>query len=925
MSGFIAQGLRRHFARAGLLFGIALALAAMMSPQSALGVTIYDNNFPATSWTTYVHTNAPFSTCNTYQNLLAITGLPPGTGLLPGVTSFGQDTAVGPNQVSGNYNFGVQVTGTQIPATAFAPPPIQLLPIDPLGPEPPGTASPTSPATGHLGTYFESTIDVPGGTANAANSCMPPNQGSLTNKGNITYGVYIYGPSDIASVTSGAQSSQYIYLPAGAQITSIDFSIDYSCPPGFGIQGPTAGVFDCPWEWGQQFGAALRQNGQNYIAGSGANAKWAPYSAHWHVNTGVGLPDNLYYWRTFSISTLTSGTTLTATDFNNLQPSDPNFGNPYTLYSHPDFSCTGGPIQFGFFTYGNDLTGGYDNWSVTIHTQACPSQTASLTVSKDVIYPPNNPLPSTQFPMTVSCTDPTTGAAVPGSPFNPSPTGNGPNVVIPNLPVGSVCTFTETPLPPPPAPPSGCTWLAPVYNPANASGTAGVVTIAGGVMNYAGVTNQYTCVSQVGKLNIQKSVVTNGLITTGVPWPFNVTYNCTNGGPSGVAAIASPGTPGWTSGNITTSTINPTLCTVNEPTPASITGVSACQGGSASWTTAYSVPNVQTAGIAIPAGATAVVTVTNTLQCDQGYLKICKVVSNQTWHPAMVTLPSTYPINLKCSNNSSWYPTLWLAAGPGNCSTNFPPATIPGTPPSPAGIQCFVQEDGSFPWNPSPPVPSNGGPFSPILTTACGDNVGGAWTKGWAYWTTTFANNPAIIPVNNPPPNPALVGTITVTNTLQCYQKSTLRVTKQVTPPQTWPNGTTFTLNAHCTINGGTTVVYNSPSPDPSSPPISNSSTTWQITGLPVGASCVITEATATPASFVAGFSGKICTWSLAAPSSPVTIGSGLNTVPMNNSYSCTYPTPSAHQPGTPPPSPQAGCPDGQELRHGVLRAAVWG
>src|ERR1700680_738873 len=53
MSGFFAHGLRRLFTRVGFLFGIALALVAMMSPQQAQATTttISDANFLGSDWT----------------------------------------------------------------------------------------------------------------------------------------------------------------------------------------------------------------------------------------------------------------------------------------------------------------------------------------------------------------------------------------------------------------------------------------------------------------------------------------------------------------------------------------------------------------------------------------------------------------------------------------------------------------------------------------------------------------------------------------------------------------------------------------------------------------------------------------------------------------------------------------------------------
>lgn len=53
---------------------------------------------------------------------------------------------------------------------------------------------------------------------------------------------------------------------------------------------------------------------------------------------------------------------------------------------HPDFSASGSPIRFGFCTQTNntDLWGsratGFDNWSVTIHTETVPEPSSLLTL-----------------------------------------------------------------------------------------------------------------------------------------------------------------------------------------------------------------------------------------------------------------------------------------------------------------------------------------------------------------------------------------------------------------------------------------------------------------------------------------------------------------------------------------------------------------
>ncbi len=97
----------------------------------------------------------------------------------------------------------------------------------------------------------------------------------------------------------------------------------------------------------------------------------------------------------------------------------------------------------------------------------------SLSVTKIVSPDPLGIGNTMQFPMTVTCTNPTSSY-----PLNVH--GNTSTVPF-NLPVGSICSVAETL----PKPPPGCTWLAPVYSPAT-------VTIASG-MNVLTVTNGYQC------------------------------------------------------------------------------------------------------------------------------------------------------------------------------------------------------------------------------------------------------------------------------------------------------------------------------------------------------------------------------------------------------------------------------------------------
>ncbi len=96
-----------------------------------------------------------------------------------------------------------------------------------------------------------------------------------------------------------------------------------------------------------------------------------------------------------------------------------------------------------------------------------------LSVTKYVSSDPRGIAGTLVFPVTAMCSNPTAsyGMAV----------HNNTSSVPINVPVGSVCTFTETL----PALPKDCNWLTPVYSPAS-------VTIGSGLTQVV-VTNSYTC------------------------------------------------------------------------------------------------------------------------------------------------------------------------------------------------------------------------------------------------------------------------------------------------------------------------------------------------------------------------------------------------------------------------------------------------
>jgi hypothetical protein len=115
--------------------------------------------------------------------------------------------------------------------------------------------------------------------------------------------------------------------------------------------------------------------------------------------------------------------------------------------------------------------------TITVHNSLrCEDKTSyPLSVAKGFSSDPLGIGNTLSFPITLICTNPLTGS------HTLTVHGNTNSVPI-NLPLGSICSISETSQPPLPP---GCTWQAPVYSPAT-------VTIHSG-MNVVTVTNAYTC------------------------------------------------------------------------------------------------------------------------------------------------------------------------------------------------------------------------------------------------------------------------------------------------------------------------------------------------------------------------------------------------------------------------------------------------
>lgn len=147
-------------------------------------------------------------------------------------------------------------------------------------------------------------------------------------------------------------------------------------------------------------------------------------------------------------------------------------------------------------------------------------------------------------------------------------------------------------------------------------------------------------VAKSGRLTVLKTVVN----TLGVPTPpaFSITAHCTP--PSGLPLSTPLSVPANSGVSLATPIIASSTCTVTENLLASIPNVKACRGGSASWVTSYSPP------VTIVAGATATLTVTNTLTCDKlASLTVLKQIVNNTG----VVTPGPFQVQLNCGPGSN--------------------------------------------------------------------------------------------------------------------------------------------------------------------------------------------------------------------------------------------------------------------------------
>lgn len=295
-----------------------------------------------------------------------------------------------------------------------------------------------------------------------------------------------------------------------------------------------------------------------------------------------------------------------------------------------------------------------------------------------------------------------------------------------------------------------------------------------------------SCTSPSGSLSVKKVVINNVGPTAPIPSTFDTTTHCS-------ANVASPAvnTPVAVAGGQTV--LQPgtlqagTICSVTEAPPAPIKPLEACKGRGATWTVSYSAP------VTIVAGANAVLTVTNTLDCDKptgGTLQVHKSVVNTLGVPT----PPSFNMTASCGGMAA-VPLVVPVDG----TVTVPPGGL-----IPDGTVCTITET-----------------IPPKVTgvKAC--------PSGTATWVPS---NPGPLTVHTA----QTTGTI-ITNTLTCDKppESARFQIRKSTGAAVIPG--TYVFNLSCTV-GGTTVPVTSPVS------IALPGTGFTTISVPGGASCVVTE-----------------------------------------------------------------------------------
>lgn len=490
-------------------------------------------------------------------------------------------------------------------------------------------------------------------------------------------------------------------------------------------------------------------------------------------------------------------------------------------------ACKGGSATWTA-TYSAPVTivAGATSVLAVTNTLTCdPPKGGHLTVNKHVVNTLGVPTPAT-FAIVAHCSAPGLLTA----PLN-VPAGQSVAIAAP-IAAGSICSLTEV-LPPSVPNVKACRGGSASWS----QNIPGPVTMADGVSSVMIFTNTLTCDKiNTGSLSVHKIVVN----TLGVPNPptFNTTTHC-----SANAATLPLNTAVAVAGGQTITQSTPVAtgsqCSVTEVVPPPALDVRACKGGSASWTAAYSSP------VTIVAGGNAVLTVTNTLTCDEiagGHLTVHKVVVNTLGVPN----PRLFHVVAHCSPSGPMSTTLPLAAGQ-SASVAAPIA---------GGSTCTITE--VLP----PSVPN---------VKAC--------RSGSASWSQA----------NSGPVTIATGATtmLTVTNTLTCdkpMDTGSLHVVKSVV------NRTggavampaTFAMTVSCTPSGPTNHALS----------VAPGATGTTINGIAAPSQCTVTETPLAQIAHLDACHGGSASWAtVVSPAQPMGINANATTTAtVRNTITCDKP-----------------------------------
>jgi hypothetical protein len=503
------------------------------------------------------------------------------------------------------------------------------------------------------------------------------------------------------------------------------------------------------------------------------------------------------------------------------------------------------------------------NNSVTVkNTYRC--KPPELRVQKTITNPPGfTPLTNLLFSVTANCSP---GGSATQTVNNGSGSGS---VTFPAT-AGASCVVTEN-QPMPAFPASANQFCAgkgfPVWNPPSLSPTNGSVTV-GSAGTTVAITNSWKCSdSPRVSLQIVKDIIppTGGPTLTGLNFGMNTTC-IRNNIPSNNTA-----TLGYTplTNSVTLQVLPNSTCTVSETTPlpafpANATSFCALSGKTPAWKPPTTNPTNGTVAVGTVGG---LVNVTNSWECvgSSPLLTVNKVIQNPQGATPLSNL--VFGVTANCSPGGSSTKQLSYASQSG--TVTFPVQT---------GANCAITE--------MTPLPN----FPASATSFC---AGTGQTPAW--------NPPSVMPNNGIVSIGTSGASATISNSWKCVggqATGQLEIIKKLTTtqfPVQWP-ASAWLINTTCTPTGSASSVTINTSASGNAVITGSGSVT-----APVGSTCVVNEPTSSlPAfpgfvtNYCAGQGGKVPVWNTPTytPSSGVTITNGVQTVTVNNSWSCQGGTP---------------------------------